>query len=468
MLLLPVLILSGCFGFSFGNEPVQGPDVLGTRPGDWQLVDAADPWTLVNIDADLEQEYLLFYTYDNLAAPADGSARLGPTGVAVYDLQNNTEDGNRRDQPGPSYTTYRVLPNYWRGADTGFVAEPGKQSAVKVQSVYRQDAAERITTLPPDTPNRVGVTNEDEAAILGQLNQELIIEGGDTTISVVWWRNLEQGYGVASVHAAAGFRDKVYFPSLDGTTQLQDFSGLHPFHDRSQLCHMVRYVRTPVIDAAVSYIDIRFDQQSQGIRFCRGLSGPDKPFYPEGVVLAALLRPTGIGPTGADSNLPELLAVPAVSDPTAESPLVVTSSTPQAMPDAVLSAEGRNLLEELRQAIEPATRNVFDNNNSATKIISGLYGPHTVPFRGSKHQHSATVCIEVIDLALGTLDAYSFHLQHWPADYTDRRTDEWRIDRVEPIPRADTGAPGAGNGPGPAVNCADIIPNGTPGRVTAQ
>ena len=43
MLLLPVLILSGCFGFSFGNDPVQGPDVLGTRPGDWQLVDAADP-----------------------------------------------------------------------------------------------------------------------------------------------------------------------------------------------------------------------------------------------------------------------------------------------------------------------------------------------------------------------------------------------------------------------------------------
>ncbi|MCB0130224.1 MAG: hypothetical protein KDD78_05235, partial [Caldilineaceae bacterium] len=338
--------------------------------------------------------------------------------------------------------------------------------AVNVQAVYRQDAAERITTLPPDTPNLAGLTDVEATTILGQLNRELIIEGGDTTISVVWWRNLEQGYGVASVHAAAGFRDEVYFPSLDGTTQLQKFSGLHPFHDRSQLCHMVRYVRTPVIDAAVSYIDIRFDQQSQGIRFCRGLSGPDKPFYPEGVVLAALLRPTGIGDA---SNLSELLAVPIAGESTAESPLVVGApSTPEAMPDSMLSAAGRNLLEELRQAIEPATRNVLDNNGSATKIISGLYGPHTVPFRGSKHQHSATVCIEVIDLEAGTLDAYSFHLQHWPANYTDRRTDEWRIDRVEPIPRADTGAPGAGNGPGPAVNCADIIPNGTPGRVTAQ
>ena len=78
-------------------EPSQELNIdLGViLPEEWQAIST---WESINIDADAEQEYLLFYRYD-ASTTADGEGIGGPIGAVIYDPQTSKgmpEDSEER------------------------------------------------------------------------------------------------------------------------------------------------------------------------------------------------------------------------------------------------------------------------------------------------------------------------------------------------------------------------------------
>ena len=86
--------------------------------------------------------------------------------------------------------------------------------------------------------------------------------------------------------------------------------------------------------------------------------------------------------------------------------------------------------------------------------ISGLFAPPVIPFNGPGESR-ATVCVEIVDSESGESVAYSFGLRHLKPEVSDSSTDEFRIYDIDIIPAPEGGPP---------VDCAEIVPNGTPGR----
>jgi hypothetical protein len=299
-------LLGGCLG---GNANVTGPQVLSAMPQGWTPLSRqrgvffsrnTDPiWTEINIDDDLASEYLLYFTYDN-----------GQIGAIIYDQQAGASAVNSPtplpapNQPAGQYVPYQVEPSFWTRSDVpdtvGYIAPPGVTiDQLRVEQVQRFSAAETErqgrarTQVETNTPP----------------NNELIIYGGSTVISVLWWRNTFNGYGVAQMEAGS-----VLQPSAregDVLRPLETVIGQTPLAGllaRSVLCSEVRFTRTdtgepadivqPVYQGAVRYVE-----SSGGIVFCDG--APAYPYYPEGVVLAFLRSaPAGATEAGAPpSNL---------------------------------------------------------------------------------------------------------------------------------------------------------------------
>jgi hypothetical protein len=412
VLIAAMFWLSGC---SFFNRETEGsqqePDILATLPQDWQVVDIGPVWTQVNVDGDSDIEFLLVYTYNN-----SGDEKYdGPAGANIYDLQNNTEQPDLREQPAPSYQPYRLLPNFWARSDTGFIAPPGAQEAISVREASRP-AAEQSDALPANVTNAGELDEQQTRAALETYNREIIICGGATSITVAWWRNLLDGYGVANIYAAGGF-DGV--DCADLRTMPATLDGFDPLQDRSLLCRRLSYTRT--LDPNGDGVrDIIYAPAERGIDFCR--FAPVHAFYPEAVVMAYL------------DVLVDDVAAATRQWTTMESDNVASDN-----------GEGR------AGASEPAE---WFAGLGDTQLLIGLHGPRTLPFRGTQEQHTATVCAELLS-ADGGLSAYTFRLRHYMPDYEDRRTDEWRISSILRVPAP----PG-----GPAPDCVNIVPNGTPGR----
>lgn len=153
-------------------------------------------WTEINIDNDLTPEYLLFFTYDN-----------GQVGAIIYNQQTGADAATSATPvPRPISRQANTFPIKWSrpsgqrsdAPDTvGYVAPPGvtfEQLRVEqVQRIGARAGSDRRAANPQpgdSTPP----------------NNELIIYGGSTVISVLWWRNAFNGYGIAQMEAAGGLQ----------------------------------------------------------------------------------------------------------------------------------------------------------------------------------------------------------------------------------------------------------------------
>ena len=238
----------------------------------------------VNIDGDGAAEYLLLFTYDaiGVSAPSSFFARasvpVGPIGAVIYDAQVVTATATTEqvspNRPTNAMVPYAILPSYRRNAGQGFIADADQREAVQAYPVsYR--SLSQIGSTTPDT---------------------LIFLGGETYLTLAWWQNRTEGYGVTQIYAPGGFETALY-NAFDWTQwqrnpqPIQEIIAVHPLHDRNVLCRRFRYTLADAqnTESRPSRTGtIHFQKSDLGLHFCGGT--PDHPFYPEGVVLAYLLE----------------------------------------------------------------------------------------------------------------------------------------------------------------------------------
>ena len=387
LLILVTVLNTGCWRRA---PDLPEPAILDTLPEEWLVVTGRNQWEPVNIDDDEAVEYLLLYTFDNLAE------LRGPVGATMYDQQSTSEYAEGEPdlpvpyQPSATYIPYRILPAYWDTLDDGFIA--------RVQTAP-------IALTPVTRVNRAERSDDPEAQT--EKPDELIIQGGGSNLTFVWWRGIYDGYGVAHIHAPGGFRGRQPTGEQEATQPILSIQGLYPFNDRSRLCHQVLYRRELAPDhgserAATWYRrDIHYVPRSQGITFCS--QAPTIPFYPEAIVLAYLERPDTYRP---------LLANDASH-------------------------------EQFQKDLQ-----------SAGKRVQALYAAREVHFNGSSEQTYANVCVELVAHGTDNRTTYNFVLQHLLPELEVNTSDRMRIVDMEVI-----GQDALDN----LADCNVQVPHGTPG-----
>ena len=391
-MLCTLILLSAC------EPPEPSPELnidLGMiLPEEWKAVST---WESINIDADAEEEYLLFYRYD-ASTTADGEEISGPIGAVIYDSQTpigmpeESDDSSR--PPAPWLQPYALLPNYWQGAGFGFVAPPRQTGRPEWIVVRRED--------PRETENRYFevLAEQMPASVSGQAvgeapgdlpdHDELIAYGGrspiggPTYISIFWWSTISEGYGSTQISAPGG----LYVEEWDGAANrspMRTIRARYPMNERSLLCKESRFHRRldPNFTSPGAYrAAVYYEEGPRKFTFCYGI--PQSPFYPEAVVLAYLLQP--------DDN-------------------------------AQLLSEGA------RQTV-PRTLEGF------AWVESLQYFP-TIPTFAGQAATSQMITTEVwasLVYQVGSgLESrlYAFTLEHVPSDLSSRTTDQWRIIGVE-------------------------------------
>ena len=282
-------------------------DLGRNLPSQWQPIDNLLP---INIDADAEDEYLLFYTYDPSQA-LTGVAVPGPVGAVIFDPQATLQQPERgvenATSPTPGIQAYRLLPSYWRGAGHGFIAPPTEENLTTFLTVQRIKVDEKVDGYsgraePPIQDNGGGESvAEDDRPSSAVRADELVVMGGKgifggaTHISVFWWSNPRQGYGSTQISAPGGLY--IAENGWGGKAEekpIRRLQALYPQDDRSGLCKESIFERrldpdhsTPdAFRPAVFYVE-----GPRTLNFCYG--SPESPFYPEAVVIAYLLDPSG-------------------------------------------------------------------------------------------------------------------------------------------------------------------------------
>jgi hypothetical protein len=302
VLLLGATLTAGCFRTE--PAPTGEPQLLNTLPAGWTpitfgrsgIFSRSTTWQPINIDDDLPTEFLLFFTYDN-----------GQVGAAIYDQQTgSTGVVSATPMPAPNQPTgtfipYRVEPSFWSGSGSvGFIAPPGTDSGtIRFSQVQRPPsaAAPQPTVAPATEPAGEGAPTAVPTipAENPTGNNELNIFGGPTVLSVVWWRNTFNGYGITQITAEGGLKPTYQDNNTEGA--ILSVIALEPIRraplHRSYLCRELKYERTPAAEPPgivepVFQRSFQFTPEDRGIAFCS--SPPDFPFYPEGVVMA-YLRP---------------------------------------------------------------------------------------------------------------------------------------------------------------------------------
>ena len=392
--LLCVLIL-----FSACAPPEPSPELnidLGMiLPEEWQAVST---WESVNIDADADKEFLLFYRYD-ASTTADGESINGPIGAVIYDSQTpigmpeDSEDSAR--PPAPWLQPYSLLPNYWQGAGYGFVAPPRQSGRPEWIVVKRAESSEienrYFEVLAQQMPASSSGQPAGEAPDDLPPHDELIVFGGNspiggpTYISVFWWSTLSEGYGSTQISAPGGLHIEEWDGAAD-RSPMRTVRARYPQYDRSLLCKESRYYRRldPDFTSSGAYrAAIYYQEGARKLIFCYGI--PQAPFYPEAVVLAYLLQPD------RDAQL---------------------------------------LIDAARQTV-PRTLGEF------AWVDSLQYLP-TIPTFAGQANTSRTITTTVwASLVYQTGDGlesrlFAFSLEHVPSDMSNRTTDQWRIIDVQP------------------------------------
>ena len=391
-LLLSAILLGACRPVEPSTE--LNIDLGMILPEEWKAVST---WESINIDADSEQEYLLFYRYD-ASTTADGEGIGGPIGAVIYDSQTpigmpEESDENTRP-PAPWLQPYSLLPNYWQGSGFGFVAPPRQTGRPKWIAVTREEHSETdnryFEVLAQQMPTSVSGQAVSEGP--GDLppHDELIVFGGfspiggPTYISVFWWSTLSEGYGSTQISAPGGLHVEEWDGAAD-RSPMRTVRARYPQYDRSLLCKESRFERRidPNFTSEGAYrAAIYYAEGPRKLVFCYGV--PQSPFYPEAVVLAYLLQP--------DSN--EQL-----------------------------------LIGEARQTV-PRTLGEF-------AWVDTLQYMATIPTFAGQAGTSQTITTSVWASLVyengNELESrlYAFALEHVPSDLSNRTTDQWRIISVE-------------------------------------
>jgi hypothetical protein len=204
------------------------------------------------------------------------------------------------NQPTGTFIPYRVEPSFWTGSGReGYVAPPGTASDVITFNEVQRPSTDAGLLAPEPTVDPASAATPTAVPTLPAENpdgnNELIIFGGKTLISVIWWRNTFNGYGIAQMAAEAGLTPN--YEDNNTERSIQSAIGLEPIRrpplQRSYLCRELIYVREPAAEppgtvVPVFQTSVQYTSQDRGIAFCG--TRPDFPFYPEGVVMA-YLRP---------------------------------------------------------------------------------------------------------------------------------------------------------------------------------
>ena len=327
-------------------------------PDGWEAI---GNWRSVNLDGDEDGENLLFFRFDR-----------EQIGALIYDAQLAPA------QP------YWLLPRYFddRGAlGQGIIAPPGTDSDAIAH--YQMDE---------QTPS-----------------QELVIRGGGTHLTFVWWEGEAKGYGVTQLYAPGGFDGLDWDAWERAPTPIQSLVGRYPLDDyraRSRICRTIEYKRRSDVSS------IAFDASFQGLRFCDG-NIPPYPFLPEGVVLAYLLWPRP-----ADTGLSALLT------PDTTLPQVDAESAMERLP-----------LERIDDiaayAAIPLARLQLPVASEQNAQVPDAESPSASVFP------TTSVCVEIVERADPKARRWVvFTLQYQPRDETQRLPGRWTISgaHIEPPP----------------------------------
>lgn len=385
------MLLAGC---SRGGQPELNIDLSAILPTEWKAV---GNWTPINIDADSEQEYLLFYTYD-ASTTADGETIPGPIGGVIYDSQTPASvPANEADSrpPAPWLQPYALLPSYWRGAGYGFVAPPKADppTPIEVKRVLPEEVANDYFQVLAS--QQIPGAAATATPTTQPANDELIVYGGNsviggvTHISVFWWSSPREGYGSTQIAASGGLK----VIKWDGGAQrspIREVRARYAEEDRSQLCKestFTRYLDPDYTSAGAFRPAVYYVEGPRALIFCYGI--PDIPFYPEAVVLAWLLDPAG------------------------HREMVV--------------AEQR---ETVARTLETFLRVSALQYHQTVDAIGPIQIAGSAPLQ-TKVWASLVYPIETSAGRGEETRLYEFTLEHLPTDNSRRTTDQWRVVRVE-------------------------------------
>lgn len=236
-------------------------DLNAIKPEAWQPVRGLQR---IDLDDDDEDEWLLFYRYDQ-----------GAIGGVVYDAQNVPRDRPmvRTPEQAPAYLVpYRLLPDYTRSKSGGYLGD----EAVEWKTILlsgRPPAADRRGTDQP---------HADRLLVRGRFRERF------TRFAQFWWIDAERGYGAAYAATSGWFSLAQDNPNdwtaWDAGQNIVELWAWVPLADRSDLCR-----RTPWVWAdgteRLPQQNFRPDELRSDVDFCVGRA-PADPAYPEAQVLA--------------------------------------------------------------------------------------------------------------------------------------------------------------------------------------
>jgi hypothetical protein len=391
-----LLLLGGCSLLFPQEETPLELNFAQILPAGWKAVDT---WHEVSIDGDRADEYLLLFRYDN-----------GQVGAVIYDSQIGsvgasaapTATSGMVAAPLPSFGYFRpyaLFPSAWAytyggTAGQGFVARPADAETVAIYTVARGAARGAPAVSPPT---------------------ELVLRGGETHLTFVWWKNEVEGYGVTQLVAPGGFRGVDWARYARAPDPLVDLVGLYPLEDyraRSLLCHKTAYHRLTVAPAGTATPLIDFAPADEGLDFCY-TPIPDHPFYPEGVALRYLL--------GGHDGVGDHLVTPGVT-------------LAQLDADAGYNRVTQERVEDI--ATYPTVP------VQAESLQGGSFAPTTA------------VCAELAERADPARRRWVvFTLRYQPPDLEQRLPDRWTLSGAAPVP-----APVAAE----ESYCADVLQRRNP------
>lgn len=339
-------------------------------PAGWRAV---RDWQPVNLDDDEEAENLLLFRFDN-----------GQVGALLVE----------GDPAAPSDPPHQLLPrlfdehrNFGPGdLGQGVIAAPGTMSQ-----------AITVTEVSGSNPMK-----------------ELVILGGGTHLTFVWWKGEGHGYGVTQIYAAGGFGVDwgTWYEEPMPLTSVMAYEPLDDYRARANLCRIVLYTRRTDLPSELP--TIIFSPQPQGLHFC-GSRIPDYPFAPEGVVMAYL------------------------HDPRVDNGAMLKFMTPGITPAQVDAESGAE--------------------HWPLEYIADIAAYRSLPMRQEQALNgpspTTTVCVEFAEKANPAVRRWVLYtLRYQPSDPTQRQPERWTVSGAlrEPPPLQ----------PPPAGYCETILQRNAP------